>query len=64
MPQGVHGFDEPLTGADGFAMPATQHDLLVWVAAGTRNVVFDEAMRAVRTLGDLATVADVTDGWT
>ena len=60
----VHGFDEPLTGPDGFAMPATQHDLLVWVAAGTRDVVFDEAMRAVRTLGALASLAEETVGWT
>jgi putative iron-dependent peroxidase len=64
IPDDVHGFDEPLTGPDGFAMPATQHDLLVWVAAGTRDVVFDEAMRAVRTLGPLATLADETTGWT
>jgi putative iron-dependent peroxidase len=64
VPDDVHGFDEPLTGPDGFAMPATQHDLLVWVAAGARDVVFDEAMRAVRTLGPLATVADETTGWT
>ncbi len=64
MPQGVHGFDEPLAGPDGFAMPASQHDLLVWVSAGTRDVVFDEGMRAVRTLEGLATVADETTGWT
>ena len=64
IPGDVHGFDEALAGPDGFAMPATQHDLLVWVAAGTRDVVFDEAMRAVRTLGPLATLADETIGWT
>jgi putative iron-dependent peroxidase len=64
MPAGVHAFDEPLTGPDGFTMPATQHDLLVWVAAGTRDVVFDEAMRAVRTLDGLASVAEETTGWT
>jgi len=64
VPEGVHGFDEPVTGPDGFTMPATQHDLLVWVAAGGRDVVFDEAMRVVRTLGGLATVADETTGWT
>lgn len=64
MPDDVHGLDEPLTGPDDFTMPATQHDLLVWVAAGARDVVFDEAMRAVRALGGLATVADETTGWT
>ena len=25
-PAGLHGFDEPVTGPDGFTMPATQHD--------------------------------------
>jgi porphyrinogen peroxidase len=53
VPEGVHGFDEPVTGPDGFTMPATQHDLLVWVAAAGRDVVFDEA-----------TLADETTGWT
>ncbi len=64
VPDGVHGFDEPLRGPDGFAMPATQHDLLVWVSAGTNDVVFDEAMSAVRTLSGLATVAEESTGWT
>jgi putative iron-dependent peroxidase len=64
VPEGVHGFTEPVTGPDGFAMPATQHDLMVWVSAATRDVVFDEAMRAVRALGGLASVAEETTGWT
>jgi putative iron-dependent peroxidase len=63
-PAEVHGYDEPVAGPDGFAMPATQHDLLVWVAAGGRDVVWDEAIRAQRVLDGIATVATETSGWT
>jgi porphyrinogen peroxidase len=62
-PADVHGFDEPVAGPDGFTMPATQHDLVVWVAAGTRDVVWDEGVRALRVLQPLATVATETSGW-
>jgi putative iron-dependent peroxidase len=63
-PDDVSGFDEPVTGPDGFTMPATQHDVVLWVAAGSRDVVFDEAHRAVRCLEGVATLADETTGWT
>ena len=63
-PDDVRGFDEPVRGPEGYAMPATQHDVLVWVAAGSRDVVFDEAHRAVDSLAGLATLADETTGWT
>src|SRR5215510_12042278 len=39
-PDGVRGFDEPIVGPDGFTMPATQHDLIVWLAGGARDVLF------------------------
>ena len=29
-PSGVTGFAEPVVGPDGFTMPATQHDLVLW----------------------------------
>lgn len=63
-PADIHGFDEPVTGPDGFTMPATQHDLVVWVAAGGRDVVWDEAVRALRVLEPLVSVATETSGWT
>ena len=63
-PDDVHGLDEPVRGPGGYAMPATQHDLVIWVAAGSRDVVFDEAHRAAGCLVGLATVADETSGWT
>lgn len=63
-PHDVHGFDEPVAGPDGYAMPATQHDLVVVVAAGRRDVVWDEAVRAQRVFEPIATVATETSGWT
>lgn len=63
-PDDLHGFDKSVVGPDGFTMPATQHDLVVWVAAGGRDVVWDEAIRAMRLLEPVATVATETSGWT
>src|SRR6478752_2011651 len=31
-PADVRGFDEDLVGSDGFTMPATQHDAVLWVS--------------------------------
>ena len=63
-PDDVRGFDEPVRGPGDYAMPATQRDLVIWVAAGSRDVVFDEAHRAVGCLAGLATIADESTGWT
>lgn len=55
-PSGVHGFDRPLVGPSGYLMPATQHDVVIWLAGGSYDVVFDLS-RAV--LGSLAGQADL-----
>src|SRR5580700_5173431 len=31
-PSGMQGFNKEIRGADGFVMPATQHDALVWLS--------------------------------
>ena len=63
-PTALVDFADPVVGDDGFTMPATQHDLAVWVAGGSRDVVFDSATAAVRGLADVATVVEETEGWT
>ncbi len=63
-PAELTGFGEAIVGPDGFTMPATQHDLVLWVAGGSRDVVFDAAAAAVRGLAGVATVAVETEGWT
>src|SRR4249920_1103219 len=30
-PAGLSGFTEPVVGADGYTLPATQHDVVVWL---------------------------------
>ncbi len=64
VPDGLRGFDAPVVGDDGFTMPATQHDLVLWVAGGSRDVVFDAATAAVGGLDQVAAVAEETEGWT
>jgi putative iron-dependent peroxidase len=64
MPQGVFGFNHDLRGVDGYVMPATQHDLWLWVASHAYDKVFDVTRAAISLLAPLATLADETVGWT
>src|SRR5262245_47498903 len=50
IPADVTGFNEPLTGADGYVMPATQHDAILWLSGNTYDVVFDESRQAIHDL--------------
>jgi porphyrinogen peroxidase len=59
----VDGFDEPLAGPDGFTMPATQHDAVLWVSGSAYDVVFDVARAALRALAGVARLADETSSW-
>jgi putative iron-dependent peroxidase len=62
-PSALDGFDEALVGVDGFSMPATQHDALLWLSGSAYDVVFDVARMAIRSLEEVATVADETSSW-
>ena len=62
-PAGLHGFDEPVVGPDGFAMPATQHDAVLWLAGSAYDVVFDEARDAIAALAPVAQVVMETSSW-
>lgn len=62
-PGDVKGFDEPVTGVDGFSMPATQHDALLWVAGSAYDSVFDNSRLAVAALSGVAQVATETVSW-
>lgn len=59
----VHGFDEPVVGPDGYAMPATQHDAVVWIAGGDRSTVFDEATIVGGALGPVAHLVEEQHAW-
>ncbi len=62
-PSGVAGFNQPVTGVDGFVMPATQHDALVWLSGSAYDVIFDMARSIIRDLSALAQLADETSSW-
>ena len=62
-PHRVHGFAAPVVGADGYTMPATQHDLVLWIAGGSYDVVFDATISMVAALREVAVLVDETPGW-
>ena len=62
-PADLRGFDHALDGVDGFTMPATQHDAVLWISGSAYDVVFDVARMAIRSLADVATVAEETSSW-
>lgn len=63
-PAGVIDFDHDVQGVGGYTMPATQHDLLLWVAGHAYDKVFDASREACDTLSSLAALVDETVGWT
>jgi porphyrinogen peroxidase len=62
-PAELSGFDEPVVGPDGFTMPATQHDAVLWISGSAYDVVFDAGRAAIAALAGLATVAAETSSW-
>jgi porphyrinogen peroxidase len=62
-PADVAGFNQPLLGIEGFVMPATQHDALVWLSGSAYDVLFDMARSVVNDLTGLATLVEETSSW-
>lgn len=62
-PEQLAGFDRPVVGDDGFTMPATQHDAVLWLAGSAYDVVFDTSREAIGALGEIARVADEVSSW-
>ncbi|HEY9139147.1 MAG TPA: Dyp-type peroxidase domain-containing protein, partial [Terriglobus sp.] len=63
MPAELAGFNKSIEGVEGFTMPATQHDALVWLSGSAYDVVFDMARSVVRDLDGLATLGEETSSW-
>jgi putative iron-dependent peroxidase len=59
----VTGFVSPVVGPDGFTMPATQHDVVLWVAGGSYDVVFDAVIGMIAALARLAVLREEIVGW-
>jgi putative iron-dependent peroxidase len=62
-PPGVEGFNEEIRGTEGFVMPSTQHDALVWLSGSAYDVVFDMARSVVHNLADQASLRKETSSW-
>jgi porphyrinogen peroxidase len=62
-PSGVAGFNKEIRGTEGFVMPATQHDALVWLSGSAYDVVFDMARSVVRALAGQASLKQETSSW-
>jgi porphyrinogen peroxidase len=62
-PKDIRGFEADLVGEDGFVMPATQHDAVLWLSGSAYDVVFDTARAAIAALREVAVVAEETSSW-
>ncbi len=62
-PADAAGFNADLAGSEGFVIPATQHDAVLWISGGSYDVVFDVARASIAELAGLATVGEETSSW-
>ena len=62
-PPGVEGFNKQIQGTEGFIMPATQHDALVWLSGSAYDVIFDMARDVIHDLAGLASLGEETSSW-
>jgi porphyrinogen peroxidase len=62
-PARLNGFNEDMSGADGYTMPATQHDAVLWISGTAYDVVFDVSRQAIAALEQLARVEEETSSW-
>ena len=59
----LEGFDRPVIGLGGYELPATQHDIVVWLSGSGYDVVFDLSRTVVMALSPLAGLAHEMVGW-
>ena len=62
-PTEIEGFNKEIQGTEGFTMPATQHDALVWLSGSAYDVIFDMARSVVRDLAGQASLGEETSSW-
>jgi porphyrinogen peroxidase len=62
-PADVASFDAGVVGPDGYTMPATQHDAVLWLSGSAYDVIFDTARAAIAALEGIASVAEETSSW-
>jgi putative iron-dependent peroxidase len=62
-PPGLEGFNKEIRGTEGFVMPNTQHDALVWLSGSAYDVVFDMARAVLHDLAGQASLGEQTSSW-
>jgi putative iron-dependent peroxidase len=62
-PRELEGFNRDIVGPDGYTMPATQHDAVLWISGSAYDVVFDMAREAIIALEASASVAEESSSW-
>jgi len=62
-PEGLAGFNQDVEGPEGFVMPATQHDAVLWLSGSAYDVVFDAGREAISAVAGLASVGAETSSW-
>src|SRR6184192_1885817 len=62
-PPELEGFNRDLVGSDGYTLPATQHDAVLWLSGSAYDVVFDTARAAISALETVASVAEESSSW-
>jgi putative iron-dependent peroxidase len=62
-PPDLTGFNEPLVGPTGYTLPATQHDVVIWLAGSAYDVVFDLSRDVVTELARSAELVHELVGW-
>src|SRR6201997_2232407 len=59
-PPHVEGFNNEIRGTEGFVMPSTQHDAVVWLSGSAYDVIFDMARSVIHDLAGQASLGGET----
>lgn len=62
-PPDVEGFNNAIEGKEGFVMPTTQHDALLWLSGSAYDVLFDMARTVIKDLAGQASLGEETSSW-
>jgi porphyrinogen peroxidase len=62
-PAALEGFNRDLVGPNGYTMPATQHDAVLWISGSAYDIVFDMARAAIAALEAFGSVAEESSSW-
>ncbi|AOZ72408.1 hypothetical protein BK816_03125 [Boudabousia tangfeifanii] len=61
--QKLEGFNRPVVGLDGFSMPATQHDLVLWIHGGAMDAVFNAGADLTQAISQYFKLENADSGW-